>query len=202
MPPSEELGAESASSSDGPGSAGAGPTPSARQDFIGGVLALAFGAFMLAKALAYPMGSMLRMGPGFFPAALSALIIILGAALTLHGWRRAHSDREHSTAHSRVSENPGGMIGSCDNRSGSPLSRGRSDDWRPVVTISIAVVLFALMIERFGIAPATMALVLVSSLAGARVRPWRILIMAVTTTAAIYVIFILVLEMPLPVARW
>lgn len=172
MGSSEELGADSDPASDGPASTAAETTPSARQDVIGGVLALAFGAFMLDKALDYPLGSMLRMGPGFFPAVLSGLIIILGAALALHGFRR---------------------------RPSAPAAEIRL---RPLVTISTAVVLFSLMIERFGIAPATMALVLVSSLAGARLRPWRILIMVVATTAAIYVIFIVILQLPLPVARW
>ena len=172
MASSERLGAGDTPASAGPGSAGTGATPSARQDFIGGVLALAFGAFMLDKALAYPMGSMLRMGPGFFPAVLSVLIIVLGAALALHGLRQ---------------------------RAAAPAVEIRL---RPIAMISIAVVLFALLIERFGIVPATMALILVSSLAGARVRPWRVLIMAAATTAAIYVIFIVILQMPWPVARW
>jgi len=175
MASSERLGAGDTPASDGPGSAGTGATPSARQDFIGGALALAFGAFMLDKALDYPMGSMLRMGPGFFPAVLSVLIIVLGAALTLHAFIR---------------------------RSARPRSSLLEIRLRPVVMISIAVVLFVLLIERFGIVPATMTLVLVSSLAGARARPWRILITAVVTTAAIYVIFIVVLQMPWPVARW
>jgi Tripartite tricarboxylate transporter TctB family len=172
MRSSEELGAEGASASDGPGSAGTVAPPSARQDFIGGVIAVAFGAFMLDKALDYPMGSMLRMGPGFFPAVISALIIMLGGALALRALR------------------PRPTVTSVEIR------------FRPVIIISLAVVVFALMIERFGIVPATMTLVLVSSLAGARLRAWRALIMAAATTAAIYAIFIVILQMPFTVARW
>lgn len=173
MRSSEELGAEDTPASGGPGVGENAPSPSARQDFIGGVLAFAFGAFMLVNALDYPLGSMLRMGPGFFPAALSALIMILGAALALHALRP---------------------------RPAAPAAVPMR--LRPLVTISIAVALFALTIERFGVVPATMALVLVSSLAGARLRPWRALIVAAATTAAIYIIFIVILQMPFVVARW
>lgn len=168
---SEQPGIEN-NAAGGPGASEAQAPPSARQDLIGGVLAIAFGAFVLAKALSYPMGSVLRMGPGFFPTVLAGLIITLGAALALHALRRRLAPR---------------MV---------------EIQLRPVVMIATAVVLFALLIERYGIVPATVTLVLVSSLAAPRLRPWRSVIMAAATTAAVYVIFIVILQMPFTVARW
>ncbi len=147
-------------------------TPSAGQDLVGGLLTIAFGGFALSKALSYPMGSALRMGPGFFPAILSCLIIVLGVALALHALQRRMARQAIEVR------------------------------LRPVVTIAIAVAAFALMLERFGIVPATIALVLISSLAASRLRLWRSLILAVVMTGAVYVIFIVVLQMPLTVMNW
>jgi len=146
--------------------------PSALQDLIGGALAIAFGAFVLSTAASYPMGSLLRMGPGFFPIVLAALIVALGAALVLHAFR------------ARIVWQPF-VVNS-----------------RPMAMIALAVALFGLSLERFGLAPATMTLILVSSLAESRWRPWRALLLAATMTAAVYVIFILVLQMPFAVVTW
>lgn len=56
--------------------------PSAAQNLIGGLLTVALGVFVLAMAWHYPMGSLLRMGPGFFPSVIAVLIVLLGLALT------------------------------------------------------------------------------------------------------------------------
>lgn len=141
-------------------------TTSARQDLLGGALSVAFGGFVLVHALSYPMGSALRMGPGFFPAVLAGLIIVLGAALTLHGFKARF-------AHSRA------VI-----------------HLRPVAAIGAAVTAFALTLERFGLAPATIALIVISSFAATPWRPVRTTILALAMTAVVYVIFIAILQMP------
>jgi hypothetical protein len=150
----------------------AAAAPSARQDFLAGLLTVAFGIFVLSKALGYPMGTALRMGPGFFPVILAALIVVLGAALALHAFKR------------RI------------------VQHTIDVNLRPVVMIGIAVATFALLLERTGLAPATVALVLLSSMAEPRWRPWRSLTLAVAMTALVYVVFIVVLQMPFAVVTW
>lgn len=171
MRSSEELGTEDTPTNEGTRFGDSRTLPSARQDLIGGVLAIAFGVFVLDRALGYPMGSPLRMGPGLFPTVLSGSIVILGAALALHGLRR----RPTTAAAFQL---------------------------RPVIMIATAIVLFALLIERHGIVPASMSLVLVSALGAPRFHPWRSLLVAAATTGAIYLIFIVILQMPFTVARW
>jgi putative tricarboxylic transport membrane protein len=145
---------------------------SARQDLIGGLLSIAFGGFVLDHALGYPMGSVLRMGPGFFPAVLSSLIITLGVALTLHGFRVKIA-------------NPRASI-----------------KLRPIAAIAAAIAIFALTLERFGLAPATLALVVISSLGAPRWRPVRATVLAMIMTAAVYVVFIAILQMPFALFNW
>jgi len=147
-------------------------TTSARQDLIGGILSIAFGASVLDHALSYPMGSALRMGPGFFPAVLAGLIIILGMALTLHGFKAQIA------------------------RAQAPIKL------RPIAAITAAVAAFALTFERFGFAAATIALIVISSLGAPHWRPMRAAALALVMTAAVYVIFIAILQMPFALLNW
>lgn len=52
------------------------------RDFWAGVMFAGFGAFFVAWSFAhYQMGSAVRMGPGYFPALLGALLVLLGIAV-------------------------------------------------------------------------------------------------------------------------
>ena len=119
----------------------ANAAPSAAQNLIGGLLTIALGVFVLAMAWHYPMGSLLRMGPGFFPSVIAVLIVLLGLALTASALR-AH----WGPASIRI-------------------------QWRSVLAVAAGVILFAVSLERAGLVPATLLLVLVSSLAEPRSPP-------------------------------
>jgi hypothetical protein len=58
------------------------------KDFWTGLLYVAFGAITLWIARDYPIGSAGRMGPGYFPTALSALLIVLGIYIFIKGLTR------------------------------------------------------------------------------------------------------------------
>jgi len=55
------------------------------KDFLGGLLLLGFGAIGFYMALDYPLGSALRMGPGYFPRVLSGIIMAFGAFVLIRG---------------------------------------------------------------------------------------------------------------------
>ena len=57
------------------------------KDFWGGAMLLALGAAAMIIARDYPFGSMLRMGPGYFPMILGALLCAFGLYLAIRGWR-------------------------------------------------------------------------------------------------------------------
>ncbi|TNE63205.1 MAG: tripartite tricarboxylate transporter TctB family protein [Rhodobacteraceae bacterium] len=53
-------------------------------DLVGGVLLAAIGLFVVFYTLAhYEIGSLRRMGPGFFPAVLGAALALLGGMVAL-----------------------------------------------------------------------------------------------------------------------
>lgn len=56
-----------------------------KQDFLAGLLFLSFGIAAIVLARDYPFGSSMRMGPGYFPTILGALLALLGAAVLARG---------------------------------------------------------------------------------------------------------------------
>ncbi|MEP7062145.1 MAG: tripartite tricarboxylate transporter TctB family protein [Betaproteobacteria bacterium] len=57
------------------------------KDFWSGVVFMTFGAIALVVSSTYRMGTAARMGPGYFPRALGALLLILGAIIAVRGLR-------------------------------------------------------------------------------------------------------------------
>ena len=58
-----------------------------QRDFGAGLMFIAFGIAAILIARDYPMGSAMRMGPGYFPTYLGALMIVIGAVMTGRGFR-------------------------------------------------------------------------------------------------------------------
>ncbi len=59
-------------------------------DLAGGVLLAATGLFVALYAVAhYDIGSLRRMGPGFFPALLGAVLAVLGLMIAVPAWARS-----------------------------------------------------------------------------------------------------------------
>jgi len=58
------------------------------KDVWGGLMLIAIGAAAVLIARDYPFGTALRMGPGYFPVILGALLILFGLAILAGGLRR------------------------------------------------------------------------------------------------------------------
>lgn len=52
-----------------------------QEDFWAGIMFMAFGLVAIFVARDYPMGSAMRMGPGYFPTYLGVLMMIMGAII-------------------------------------------------------------------------------------------------------------------------
>ena len=52
-----------------------------QEDFWAGLMFIGFGILAIVVARDYPIGSALRMGPGYFPTYLGALLIVIGAVV-------------------------------------------------------------------------------------------------------------------------
>ena len=51
------------------------------KDFLAGLLFMLLGGFAVAVASNYPVGAAMRMGPGYFPTVLGAILFLFGAYL-------------------------------------------------------------------------------------------------------------------------
>ena len=58
------------------------------KDFCAGLMFFGTGVGAMIVARQYPSGTALNMGPGYFPMALSGLLIIFGLAIMLRGLRK------------------------------------------------------------------------------------------------------------------
>jgi hypothetical protein len=58
------------------------------RDIVAGLLFVGIGALALLAARGYPVGTAMRMGPGYFPLVLGWLLIALGALVGLRAARR------------------------------------------------------------------------------------------------------------------
>jgi len=58
-------------------------------DFWAGLMFAGIGAGAMWGARNVPFGSALNMGPGYFPTAIGALLVVLGGVILLRGLRRA-----------------------------------------------------------------------------------------------------------------
>ena len=59
----------------------------ASKDVLAGLIFLAFGVVAIVVARGYPIGTAMRMGPGYFPTMLGAVLVLFGIVLALRGLR-------------------------------------------------------------------------------------------------------------------
>lgn len=128
------------------------------------------GAFLAWHGSSYPIGSLNRMGPGFFPLGLGIILMGFGVALVLEV-----------------------------KRSDTPPPDLKI---RPFVMIGAGLVAFVLMLDRFGLVPATITLIVLSALAERPVRPRAIVGTAIVVASIGYFVFLRGFGLQLDAFRW
>ncbi len=137
------------------------------KDFWAGLLFLAFGLGVMGIARSYPLGTATRMGPGFFPMVLAALLAVLGLIIAVRGVLDGRQD----------------AIG--------PLA------WEPLLLVIGATVFYGALVRDAGFIAVTFVAVLLSARASRHGRIVPRLILAAGTTACALLIFIKGLGLPL-----
>ncbi len=152
-----------------------------QKDFVSGLMFTATGAaFAWNAAMTYDIGSASQMGPGYFPLALSLVLVLLGGFIMFF---------------SLVVETPdGGVMGEVA--------------WRPLVCILGANLLFGALLggmpsiglPSFGLVVAIFALTGVALMADASsFNLRRMLVLSSILAGGSYVVFISLLNLQLPV---
>lgn len=60
-----------------------------KEDFYAGLMFVGFGILAVVVARNYPMGSAMRMGPGYFPTYLGGLLVFMGSVIMYRALRVA-----------------------------------------------------------------------------------------------------------------
>ena len=138
------------------------------KDFLAGATFIAIGLAFAIGASGYETGTLLRMGPGYFPLVLGGLLALLGA-LSIGKQFTAPDEDE---------------IG------GVP--------WRSLATILGALLFFGFTIRGLGVIPALFVTSFLAALGGYKVNLVLALATALGLTVLCYLIFILALQLRLP----
>jgi hypothetical protein len=137
-------------------------------DVLAGGIFVAIGAAFVVGSLGYELGTLLRMGPGYFPLLVGAIVAALGLAIVVKG-----------------------LI------AGEVISFG-AIPWRAVAAISFAVLFFGFTVERLGFVPTSAVTALVATLASPRVRLLHAVAVAAGLTVASTLIFVVGLQLRIP----
>jgi hypothetical protein len=137
------------------------------KDVLAGALFLVLAGTFAYAAVNLPMGTTLRMGPGYFPMLLSGLLVVLGATTLLKGVVTARPDR---------------MV--------EPLA------WSRMLIICGAGFFFVLTLDGLGFPLAVFVTVLIASAASRDFRLLPGLALAAVVTAMAWIIFAVLLGLP------
>ena len=146
---------------------------SSKDTYAGGLMIL-IGVAAMSQALDYGIGSLNAMEPGYFPVAVSVLMVAMGV-LILAGARK-------STA------------------AGS--SAANKPEWRAWACIALANFAFIVLGRHGGLVPATFAVVFISALGDRKNTVKSAALLAVAMVAVAVVIFSWALQVQLPLFQW
>jgi uncharacterized membrane protein YidH (DUF202 family) len=162
-----------------PGASGSDDTTTTRRgivldDVVAGALFVAMGLGFVIGALGYELGTAFRMGPGYVPLVLGALLMLLGVALVGTGLRRRdRPDDETAEAHGDV-------------------------PWRAIVLITAAVLIFGAGIEPLGIVPILLVTTFIAAIADRRTSLRDAALIAIGLTVLCVLVFVVLLQLRLP----
>jgi hypothetical protein len=142
----------------------------ARADVLSGLLFIAVAALGLWISRDYPVGTALRMGTGYVPRLLCWMLMALGAIVLVQGLRGE-----------------------------APPIRPSAAGLRATLAVTLAIVAFALSIERLGLVLAILLLTGIGALATKALRPLETAVAALVLIALSWGIFIAGLGLTIPV---
>jgi cyanate permease len=145
----------------------------ALKDILAGSIFIGLGLAFALGALAYSIGTPLRMGPGYVPLVLGGLLAILGIAVIVKGFISGEG------------EEIGGL------------------DWRAMILVSAGILFFGITVRGLGVVGALLGATLLAALARSQTSWKQALLIAAGITALSVVIFIFALQLRLPlVGPW
>ncbi|MEO3385040.1 tripartite tricarboxylate transporter TctB family protein [Mesorhizobium sp. CAU 1741] len=141
-------------------------------DVMAGLTMSALGIFVLASSSGYAMGTARDMGPGYFPTIVGFALVLFGPAIIVIEGRNPSEQAPEFTS------------------------------LRSILLIIGSITAFALMVERFGLAPATFVAVMLSSFADrSSTLPFSLMLAAIVSIVSV-LLFMVGLGVQVDAVRW
>jgi len=140
------------------------------KDFYTAVMFVLFGGAAMILSTDLQIGTAARMGPGYFPFALGALLAALGIGIFIGTLRAGREPQEMPSLH-----------------------------FKPVLLVLSAVLLFSLLIRPLGLIASTGLLVLIAGAASHEFRLKETLLSAAVLILVVFIVFVYFLEFQVPV---
>lgn len=144
------------------------------KDYYGGGLMLLIGLGAVMQGLTYRVGSLSKMGPGFFPVALGVLLALTGAVIAATAHRGVVIDKDAD----------------------------KPPEWRGWFCITGSIMAFIALGKYGGLIPATFAIVFISALGDRQNTVKKAFFLAVAMVAICVLVFWWALHMQFPLFRW
>ena len=148
-----------------------------KRDFYAGGLMILLGLAIALKGATYRMGTLMHMGPGFFPTSLGVLLVLIGIAIAAVALSPSAAGEDQAI----LPEHP---------------------QWWGWFCILMSPVLFIVFGRYFGMIPGTFACVFIAAL-GDRNATWMSTIVLATVVTVFGVsLFSYFLQVPMPILTW
>ena len=139
------------------------------RDFWAGVMFLATGGLFAGIALTYKLGTAARMGPGFFPFFLGAILAGLGLAIAISALRPKNAGPTVDKFH-----------------------------WGPIFWVLMPIVVFGVMLKILGMIIMGLVVVIVSSLGSEEFKLRPSVYLAIGLVIFCSLVFVAGLHLPIP----
>jgi hypothetical protein len=139
------------------------------RDFWAGVMFLAAGGLFAGIALTYKLGTAARMGPGFFPFFLGAILAGLGLAISISALRPKNAGPTVDKFH-----------------------------WGPIFWVLMPIIVFGVMLKILGMIVMGLMVVIVSSLGSEDFKLRPTVYLAVGLVIFCSLVFVGGLHLPIP----
>jgi hypothetical protein len=144
------------------------------KDYYGGALMLLIGLGAIFQGSSYPIGTLSRMGPGFFPVSLGVILAFIGVAI----------------AASAKSSVPEGDVADLP------------PEWRGWICIIVSIIAFVVLGKYGGLVPATFAVVFISALGDRQNTVMSAFVLAIAMVAVCVTVFWWALQLPFSLFQW
>jgi hypothetical protein len=146
------------------------------RDYYGGGLMLLFGLGAIWEGMSYRIGTLVRMGPGFFPVALGVILALTGVAIMIGAAAAAAVPGEKE--------------------------ENLRPEWRGWICISLSIVAFVVLGKYGGLIPATFAVVFISAMGDRQNTIKSALLLSTVMCGVCVLVFWYALQVQFPLFQW